>query len=100
MVNYRFEKTNSEGDRYADYEHISDVITLYLEDVNDVVKEHDWQDPTGILHETIIQLYIHEDLHAAIENVDMDTLGESQHEVVYPIISKWLNGKEDSSLGY
>jgi hypothetical protein len=100
MVNYDFVKTNPDGDAYADYKHLGDIITLYLEDIHDIVKEHDWQDDDGILHETVLQLYIHEDIHAAIENSDVDSLGDAQHEVVYPIISKWMKGKEDSSLGY
>lgn len=100
MVNYEFEKTNLNSDSYADYKHLSDITTLYLDDIYGIVREHDWQDPTGILYETILQIYIHEDIHAAIENSDIDSLGDAQHEVIYPIIFKWMNNKDDSSLGY
>ena len=100
MVNYVFEKSNLNGDAYADYAHVSDCITLYLEDVTSIVKDHDWQDEDGILSETIQQIYIHEDIHAAIENCDIDSIGDAQHEVIYPAIHKWMTGKDDSSLGY
>jgi len=100
VTGFDFVKSNPDGEAYADYAHVSDIITLYLEDITSVVKDHDWQDVDGILVETILQIYNHEDVHAAVENVDIDSIADSQHEVIYPIIHKWMNGKEDSSLGY
>ncbi len=96
-MSYEFHKGETDGNIavYAEYNHDSDVQHYYLETISALVTRDDLMDVADILREFITQLFIHEDLHQAIENVDMDTIGESQHETIYPIICKWNKTGDD-----
>ena len=95
MTEYVFHKGEADnGEDYANFDHVANVQNYYLTTIGSIMDGDDMMDMSDIIRHIMIQLFIHEDLHTGIENIGMDTIGESQHQTIYPIICGW-NKKSD-----